>query len=262
MSGQFTRKSSVPPSKVLAMVLAEEARFPDADLFARALGDSRVVKLDHAGEAMWAFEVDGEPSIVGLVPAPLPWSQLEGPCATAWWWPEAAAACKPCPAHYLVSTQAAEGDVFAANLRLTAIVAALARAARAPAVYWGAGTLVRSGADFCAQAARATREHLPLWLWIDFRVVREGSDRLLFATTGMTALGHMEIEAVAPRASADHVLDRMFNVAHYVCDHGPVLRDGHTFGLSAQEKIRIAHRPSRWKREGTVLVLEFSPSAR
>ena len=23
------------------------------------------------------------------MPAPIPWSNLEGPCATAWWWPDA-----------------------------------------------------------------------------------------------------------------------------------------------------------------------------
>jgi hypothetical protein len=158
-----------------------------------------------------------------------------------------------------VSTQSADGDVFSANLRLTAVVAALTQAARAPAVYWGAGTLVRSGQDFCEQASTATRERLPLWLWVDFRVVREGDDKLFFATTGMKALGHMEIEAVAPRASADYVLDRIFNAAHYLCDHGPVLLDGQTFGLSAQEKIRIRHRRSRWNREGNVIVLELPP---
>ena len=26
---------------------------------------------------------------VSLMPAPIPWPELEGPCATAWWWPQA-----------------------------------------------------------------------------------------------------------------------------------------------------------------------------
>jgi hypothetical protein len=73
----------------------------------------------------------------------------------------------------------------------------------------------------------------------------------------MKALGLMEIETVAPRERAEHVLDRMFNAAHYLCDHGPVLKDGDTFGLSANEKIRISHRPSRWQRSGDVLFLEL-----
>ena len=64
----------------------------------------------------------------------------------------------------------------------------------------------------------------------------------------MEAFGLMEIETVAAQARADHVLDRMFNVAHYLCDRGPVLKHGHTFGLSTDERIRLSHRPSRWKR--------------
>jgi hypothetical protein len=62
---------------------------------------------------------------------------------------------------------------------------------------------------------------------------------------------------MAPVASVDHALDRVFNAAHYLCDHGPVLLDGQTFGLSADERILISHRPSRWKRPGDVLFLEF-----
>lgn len=239
------------------MVLAGEARLPDAGEFARELGKTRTARVDHAGEAMWAVDVEGEPSIIGLVPAPIPWSQLEGPCATAWWWPEATAVCKACPAHYLVTTQSADDDVLAANLRLTAMVAALVRVARAPAIYWGAGTLVHGAEAFCAQAAEASRERLPLRLWVDFRVEREKNGGLFFATTGMKALGHMEIESTSPAASVDHVLDRIFNAAHYLCDHGPVLLDGQTFGLSANEKIRISHRRSRWAREGDVIFLEI-----
>jgi hypothetical protein len=239
------------------MVLASEARLPDPEAFLRELRRSRAVSLDQAGEAMLACEVEGEPSLVGLVPVPIPWSQLEGPCATAWWWPEAEAVCKPCPAHFIVTTQSADGNVFTANLRLTAIISALISAARAPAVYWGAGTVIRSAADFCEEAARATREFLPLRLWIDFRVQPEGESDFLFATTGLAAFGLLEIETIAPRAKVDHVLARIFNAAHYLCDHGPVLLDGQTFGLNPTEKIGISHRPSRWDRKGKVIFLEF-----
>src|ERR1022692_4164941 len=114
---------------------------PEPDGFRRELAQTRDVKMDHVGALVCAFEVDGEPSLIGLMPRPIPWSQLAGPCASAWWWPEATAMCKPAPAHYVVWTQSADGDVFSANLRLATIVSALVRAVRAPAVYWGAGTV-------------------------------------------------------------------------------------------------------------------------
>ena len=147
------------------MVLAREASMPDPEALKRELEKRHEVKLDYAGATLSAFEVDGEPSMVGLMPAPIPWSQLEGPCATAWWWPEATSICKPCPAHFVVTTRSTRGDVFDANLRLTAIVAALARVSRAPAVYWGAGTVVRSAEDFSEQAETATRALMPLQVY-------------------------------------------------------------------------------------------------
>jgi hypothetical protein len=169
MARLFRGKDANAPAKVMAMVLAKEAVMPDAETVRALLAKTRKVRIDHAGATLGAFDVEGEPSMIGLVPAPIPWSQLAGPCGTAWWWPEAASICKPCPAHFIVSTQSSGGDVFAANLRLTAMVAALVRAARAPAVYWGAGTLVRSAKDFGEQADAASRDILPLRLWLDFR---------------------------------------------------------------------------------------------
>jgi hypothetical protein len=78
--------------------------------------------------------------------------------------------------------------------------------------------------------------------------------------SGIESLGLMEIESVASTASVDYALDRIFNAAHYLCDHGPVLLDAQTFGLSADERIRISHRRSRWDRAGEVIFLEL-PSA-
>src|SRR6186713_167825 len=37
-----------------------------------------------------AFSVGEASVILGLMPAPIPWSDLQGPCATSWLWPEAA----------------------------------------------------------------------------------------------------------------------------------------------------------------------------
>jgi hypothetical protein len=239
----------------MAMVLAREAKLPDLEAFERALEPTLHVELDHVGEAIWAFEIDGAPTNVALLPTPIPWSEIESPCATAWWWPEATDVCKPCPAHWIVTTEG--DDVFAANLRLTKVIAALSASGPAAAVYWGAGAVIRSAEDFLEQAASATRDLLPLGLWVDLQLEPVDDDDFFFATIGMQALGHLEIETVVPRDLGEHALDRVFAVAHYLCDRGPVLSDGDTVGFIAGEKIRISHRPSRWDRPGPVLFLEL-----
>jgi hypothetical protein len=91
MAALFRGKDPREPAKVLAMVLAKDAAMPGPEAVRLLLAKTRKVQIDHAGATLGAFDVEGEPSLIGLVPAPIPWSQLAGPCATAWWWPEATA---------------------------------------------------------------------------------------------------------------------------------------------------------------------------
>jgi hypothetical protein len=250
-----SKSSERAAARAVAMVLLREPRIPDGDAVLAALPARRRATLAHVGATTLTLELDGEASMVGLMPAPIAWSQLAGPCATAWWWPDAEAACRQSTAHLIAMTSAASGDVFEANLRLTDLVAALASTADALAVYWGAGTLVHEPGAFRAEAATASRALLPLRLWIDFRIVPLESGKVFLATSGLKTFGLMEIECVG--GDAPRLLDRAFNAAHYLCDRGPVLEDGNTFGLTATERVPVSHRPSRLKRDEKVIYLEF-----
>ena len=56
---------------------------------------------------------------------------------------------------------------------------------------------------------------------------------------------------------AARLLARALNVAHYLCDKGPVLEDGNTLGFSATERSLVSHRPSQLKRDEKVLYLDL-----
>lgn len=238
-------------SATLAMVLLRTPSLPEEQQLLAA--GITVEKVDASAIQL---SVDGSPVSVGLIPAPVPWSNLEGPCATAWWWPEAEERCRAASAHALVFLRDDKLDVFERNLRVTKATAALLRAVPdSIGVYWGAGTLVQSREDFIKQAARASREYLPLYSWVDFRVATRNDGSRFYATTGLGALGLMEIET-ASRRHPPEVIGLVFNVAHYLCDHGLVLKDGDTIGLTATDKTRVRHRASAWDRSGPVLWLE------
>ena len=55
-----------------------------------------------ANEEMLTFLVDGATVAMTLIPAPIAWSRLEGPCETAWWWPDAAAKLQGHTSHLLI----------------------------------------------------------------------------------------------------------------------------------------------------------------
>ncbi|MEW5848217.1 MAG: DUF4261 domain-containing protein [Myxococcota bacterium] len=205
-----------------------------------------------------SFRVADQECHVSVMPAPMPWSDLEGPCATAWWWKDAANACRRHQVHVVVSVTSSRGDRFGQRLLLTDVAAAVVDREKGIGVYWGEAPLVQPRGEFLDQAREASREYLPLHLWVDFRIEPRGEQQFLFATSGMRALGHMELEAVHRVESAEEiaeVVDKMFNVAHYLCDHGPVLEHGHTIGMTADEKIRIEHRASEWTRPEKVIRL-------
>jgi hypothetical protein len=52
---------------------------------------------------------------IALVRTAIPWSQLEGPCAVAWWWPEATQVMKRHGAHLIVTVTGGTVDVIQRN---------------------------------------------------------------------------------------------------------------------------------------------------
>ena len=91
---------------------------------------------------------------------------------------------------------------------------------------------------------------------MDFRVEQRRDRSRFYATTGLKALGLMEIECSSTRNSLE-VVGLLFNVAHYLCDNGLVLRHGDAIGLLATEKNRVRHRRSSWDRAESVWWLEI-----
>ncbi|MBI5532604.1 MAG: DUF4261 domain-containing protein [Deltaproteobacteria bacterium] len=254
------RKKALPAHPIVAYALLDAPREPDVEEIATALrmGDAGTDVVVPSEGAARGLTVAGEGFALTLIPMPFPWSDLEGPCATAWWWPEAADVLRSANAHLIVAATGASGDPFERHLRATSVVAAVIASTKSLGVYWGGAATVHAAAEFTAQADAASRELLPLRLWVDFRIEPQGNDHFLFATTGLSAFGLMEVECVAHVGSPDEIerLDgRVFSVAHYLCDHGPVLLDGHTIGMSEDEHIQIRHQASCWPGRGKVIRL-------
>ena len=126
---------------------------------------------------------------VSLMPAPIPWSELEGPCATAWWWPEATKRMKPHKYHFLVALIGGSIEPVERRVIVTNVVSAVVRNTDAVGVYWGEGTLVHEPSQFAQQAVSASPKNIPGPLWIDVRVERNEDGSLRCFTTGMPRLG-------------------------------------------------------------------------
>jgi hypothetical protein len=197
--------------------------------------------------------------MIGYMPGPIPWSDLEGPASCAWHWPEATSVLEAHRAHFIVTVRGEETSPKLQAIRLTLLTAAVCAAApSATAVYWASGTAVTPADRFVGLAQEMTPDSLPTLAWIEFRVFpNEGRSRWSVFTTGLEALGLMEVEVRNAKGEPSDLVDKVMNVAGYLLDAGLVLKDGDTIGNGADEKLRVHHVRSAWERDSTVLWIEM-----
>jgi hypothetical protein len=253
-----------PPEKgrmLLSMVALDTPSLPRQqemlETLASLAGTTVQANTVEAGENTLAFSLGGNTAAVALVPGPIPWSNLEGPCETARWWPEAGERMRGHNSHLLVALGGDRGDAVRRSLALTHLTAAVAAHVDAAGIYWSGGALVHDPQVFLDEVRSASPQNLPLHLWIDFRIEANDDGTLRLFTTGMKALDKMEIEIARSRHEATEVFDFAYSIADYILSRGAEIRDGHTVGRCEEEKVLAAHAPSMWDGKMTVLRLDF-----
>ncbi len=243
----------------LAMICLKAPVSPEAEVLQTALnaiGDGPSLENAEISEGVLSFDFDGATGFVSLMPAPLPWEDLQEPCETAWYWPEAEATLKDHGAHWVVSLTGSPGDAIDRNLRLTRLVAAAAEASKALGIYWGGAPLVQPREAFVETAKEAGRDNLPLELWVEQRLFSNGEGTLCVFTAGMTEFGVMEIEVRDTTLEASDVMELVYGISLSLVLNGSVINDGDVVGQVAEQDIKARHVDSAWERPGKVLLLE------
>jgi hypothetical protein len=246
---------------LLAMIALNSPALPPVASLTRSLKAIPEIAVDlgsvQAKDNGLVLGLGNDRAIVALMPMPIPWSNLEGPCATAWWWPEASEKVQQHTSHLLVMLAGDTGNLIQRHLTLTHLTAAVASLTDAVGIYWSGGTLVHRPQDFIDEAQNVSDDNLPLHLWIDFRIEQneDGSYRLF--TTGMKALGQMEIEIAHSTKTPEEIVHFAHSVAGYLITSNPRIDSGETIGRSQAEKIPATRAPSMFDATITVLRLDY-----
>ena len=128
---------------LLSMVALDRPSLPPPEemfeTLAALAGTAERPKDIKANEGNLAFLLGGNAAAMALMPSPILWSNLEGPCETAWWWPEAGEKMRGHNSHLLVALGAESGDAVRRSLALTYLTAAVAAHVDAAGIYWGGG---------------------------------------------------------------------------------------------------------------------------
>lgn len=200
--------------------------------------------------------------VVARMPAPIPWSDLQGPCETTMLWKEAADQVPAHTAHYIVTVMAELGPMPLAALLTRVVAAVLDATPGAIGVYWGSAPLVVSRDLFLQFATEVLPKGPPLVMWVDFRVYRLPDGASAGFTSGLAGLGFREIEAARAHEKPSELYARLQALAEYVVTHPTAIKSGDTVGGDAHEKIRVRFAPSQHSRPGQVMALEFEPPSR
>jgi hypothetical protein len=250
------------PLRWMALVALDRPALPSFDVVAVWYGEQfpDAPPLVPAGstDGLLTMTIGEYTAAAALVPRPIPWSQLEGPAATAWYWPEATESLRDHVAHLLVTLVDEGGRPIAKSLALTRLTAALTDTSPSGGVFWGPGRLVHPPLAFVEQATQASETNLPLYLWVDFRIEQLDDGALRLYTTGLDALGGAELEAAHYDGSPQRLLEFAYNIAHYQLDSRKAIRDGDTIGLTEEVQVTAHRGPSLLGGEMEVLQLDFA----
>lgn len=253
-------ETEIVGATMLAMVCLSKPVLPQVHALQKALaalGEGPVLEKHEVKDSTLSFEFDGAMGFVSLMPAPIPWEDLEGPCSTAWFWPEATQTLREHRAHLIVALMRHEGDAIDRHLQLTRLVAAAANASNGLGIYWGGAPLVQPRESFAEVAAEAARDNLPLELWVEQRLFSTKEDTISVFTAGMDKLEAMEIEVRETTMEATDAMELVYGIAQYLVLNGNVIKDGDTVGQSDEQRITARHTASDWERPGKVLLLEI-----
>lgn len=252
-----TGSGAAEPGKVRSVttVVLERARLPPAEAVRKTLQerlgkDLPITDMETDTDKVILFRIAGGTVAIGLMDRPIPHRELEDVCQFAWYWPAACEGVARHKAHLMVTVLGTSLDAIDAALLATHAMTALMSDANAIAGYWGVN--LQSREAFLRQSASASRQSLPVLLWINFRLSKDPKAGWTISTRGMDHFNLMEIECKDAPTDGRSVFSLIAQTSEYLIARGPVIKDGETIGESPALNIRVRHAPSFWREGRTV----------
>ena len=254
-----------------AIIAAVDNRFPLTDELIDYLTDKYDVEpIDNlkCEDNKLTFRSGNATYAVTLLEGTIPTELLRAPCSLAWYWPEAALEIQKHSSHIIVGVLDESAGAVDVALRLTQLTAAVcANSGISPiAVLWTGGKADNQGApgcvhkpeEFVAHSQDASRDALPIELWISFiPLMARNSSQFIMTTRGLEAFGVKELETTGQGQNPQWVYEHLFNFAHFYLTHPEDVKENQTIGMSNDEKIDILAASSRLDPNKDVLMLNF-----
>lgn len=189
------------------------------------------------------------------MPAPVPWSDIEGTAKFAYNWPTAAEELKDHDSHVIVTILPSRDSQFNRFKLLTKILDSILESSDAIGIYQGGQTLLTPKAQYIDIAQALKKDMLPINLWV-YIGLRPGEKGRSGYTYGLTSFGKHEMEFVNTPLEFAEINDFLLNISAYVLQSDVVFKSGETLGYTQDQKIRITKTKGEFV-AGEVYKLEF-----
>ncbi|WP_063688314.1 DUF4261 domain-containing protein [Bradyrhizobium stylosanthis] len=236
----------------LALVLLEQPATPDMVALAgalRARHPELPMEVERGGEGgvrkgSPLLRCGNEFVAVMSMPAPIPedsglWSRAAST------WPEGRAVAARHRGHLIVSVLGQNQQPLSAARLTTAVIGGLiATMPQCCGVVWN-GKVARSAdlwLDMSMQSFAPFPDY-PSSLWFDMLPFRSEAG-IGAATMGLSAFAEREIQFETRKLTLATLMSKVDGLAAYLIEHGPVVKDGDTFGRDDRERFAVRYKNS------------------
>lgn len=228
---------------IMATLLLERPADLDYRLLAQHVGEPLELNVRAAEGHKPGFPmtlITNGAVIIGMrIDAAYPTSSLNSVAQFAYWWPNAATDTARSPSHVIVACNWPNQSRFDAHLRHLVLVRELVEQLPVIGVLWGSA-LVQAD-KFKGEFAHMQKNNVvPFSLWVLIQFSKQPNGNILISTLGMRDFEQMEIETESA-LPLDQTFDLVRNFGSYILSNGPVVKDGETMGLTAEQRIRVRH---------------------
>ena len=236
-----TQARSAAPRMIMATILLDRPADLDYRLLAKRVGEPLELNVrlaeEHKPGFPMALVTDGAVIMGMRIDAPYP--PLNSVAQFSYWWPNAATEAARSTSHVLVVCNWPKYSRLDAHLRHLILVRELVEQLPVIGVLWGSA-LVQAD-KFKGEFAHMQRTNaVPFSLWVLIQFSKQPNGNTLISTLGMRDFEQMEIETESA-LPFDQTFDLVRKFGCYILANGPVVKDGETMGLTAEQRIKVRH---------------------
>jgi hypothetical protein len=194
---------------------------------AEGRGPGGAIMIPASGDVIMGMRIDA--------PHPGPFDQQAG---FAYWWPDARKDIARHKAHLMVFCGWSKFTRMDAHMRHLILVRELVEQLPAIGVLWGSVLVPTS--TLKGEFASTFKGAVPFSLWVLIQFSKQPNGNILISTLGMRDFGQMEIETESS-LPLDQTFDLVRKFGSHILASGPVVKDGETFGLTSDQRIKVRH---------------------